>query len=131
MIKLKEVLDSRNFLVTILTIALGFITANEIQVQLTPEQIADGVIGKDLLGIASFVLLNFFNVLTKIGAKFFDKTWSWDWIKSKNFLTQVLTILTIVLGVFFDATVTGIVVTIVINIINLIVHVSSPAKGEG
>lgn len=130
MTKLKEVLASKNFLVTLVTIVLGFITANEIQVQLTPEQVADGIMGKDFLAIASFVLLNFFNVLTKIGAKFLDKTWSWAWLKSKNFLTQVLSVLSILVGAYFDATVAGIIVAVVANIINLITHLSAPAKGE-
>lgn len=129
MTKLKEVLGSKNFLVTVLTIILGFITANEIQVQLTPEQIADGVIGEGFLAVTTFVLLNFFNVLTKVGAKFLDKTWSWGFLKSKNFLTQVLSVLSILIGAYFDATVAGIVVAIIANIINLIAHLSTPVKG--
>lgn len=128
MTKLKEVLGSKNFLVTILTIAFGFIAANEIQVPLTPEQVADGVMGKDIIGILSFLLLPFLNVLTKVGAKFLDKTWSWAWLKSKNFLTQVFTILSIIVGVYFDATVTGIIVALAANVVNLIVHLSAPKK---
>jgi ABC-type proline/glycine betaine transport system permease subunit len=126
--KLLEVLRSKNFLVTVINIAIGLFAANEVIVNVPAEDIYNNVAGKELMTIIVYLVVNFLNVFTKFAEKLLNKQWSFSFFLSWNFWTQALSILALVVAAYFDQTVAGIVIAVIMNVINLIKHVKDPAK---
>lgn len=122
MSKLSQVLDSRNFFVTLISLLLLAMGANSIDTGYTADGIFDLFKDATVSQILVLVIINFLNPLIKLVNKVVNKEWSWEFIKSQNFQTQLLSILTILLSFIFDEVTTGIVTTIVLNLWNLVSH---------
>jgi len=122
MSKLSQVLDSRNFFVTFISLLLLAMGANSIETGYTADGIFDLFKDASVSQILVLVIINFLNPLIKLVNKVVNKEWSWAFIKSQNFQTQVLSIVTILLSFIFDEVTTGIVTTIVLNLWNLVSH---------
>lgn len=123
--KLLEVLESRNAFVTYISIILLGLSYNSIPVEFTPNQIIDMFVGKNAGEILAVLLLNFFNPLSKMINKLIKKEWSWGFIKdSQNFITQLTTLLALIIGAFMDQMAAGIIVSILLQLWNLVTHLS-------
>lgn len=133
--KLIEVLGSSNAMISVLSIVLLGLTSNDIFLDQTPQELIDMFTGKNAGQIVTLLLINFFGPASKLVRKFMAKEWSWDFIKSANFQTQILSLITIVIGAVADQALTGILVALLLQVWNLIVHLLKPAKnvqeGEG
>ncbi len=93
----KSVLESKNFLVSIITLVLLAFEANSLQVNVKPEQIADTILNRDLGAILALVVMNFLNPIMKLATK--AAKWDWGFVKSPNFWTQALTVVLVLVAV--------------------------------
>jgi len=120
--KLSSTLDSRNFFVTLLSIVLSALQFNSIDLNHTAEGIFDLFKDANLSSAFVIIIVNFLNPLIKIGNKVLSKSFDWGFIKSQNFGTQVLSLLTILFTAFFDQVSVGIVSVLILNVWNLVSH---------
>ncbi len=126
--KLKEVLGSQNFLTSVFSLVLLAITANGIELNTSPEELSDLFYGKNIGQIGSILLIQFFTPLMKIGRTIVKGDFSFAFTKSANFTTNVLTLVALLLGAFFDEQMVSIIVAFIVQGLNLIVHLMKPAK---
>jgi len=94
--KTKSPLQSRNFLVSIVSLVLLSFQANHINVDVGAGEIVDVVMSKDLGAILSLAVLNLINPIMKLASK--STTWDWGFTKSPNFWTQVLTVVLVLIA---------------------------------
>lgn len=120
--KLSEVLSSTNAFVTYVSIALLMASFNGVSFENTAPEIVELFRDKNFSQILSLVLLNFLNPLTKLVKKITDKQWSWDFWKSQNFLTQVSTVVLLVVSNYFGEETAGLIVSLAIQLYNFVVH---------
>lgn len=120
--KLSEVLSSTNAFVTYVSIALLMASFNGVSFENTAPEIIEMFRDKNFSQILSLVLLNFLNPLTKLVKKITDKQWSWDFWKSQNFLTQVSTVVLLVVSNYFGEETAGLIVSLAIQLYNFVVH---------
>lgn len=120
--KLSATLGSQNFFVTILSIVLLGLQSNGIETGYTADGIFALFEDQNLTSALVLVVINFLNPIIKLVNSIVKKTWSWAFIRSQNFQTQLLSVATILLSLFLDEVSTGIVITIVLNIWNLVAH---------
>lgn len=142
--KLQATLDSRNFFVSLVSLILLTFELNNIGTGADPDQIVEAVSAGDFGRILSIFFLNFLNPIMKLISK--AATWTWNFLKSTNFWTQVITtVLTAVamLGVVFpegaaanlsDAFLGGeigvILTALIINVVNPIIHFFRNKKAQ-
>ncbi len=126
--KLKEVLGSQNFLTSVFSLVLLAITANGIELNASPEELSDLFYGKNIGQIGSILLIQFFTPLMKIGRTIVKGDFSFAFTKSANFTTNVLTLVALLLGAFFDEQMVSIIVAFIVQGLNLIIHLMKPAK---
>lgn len=135
-LKVLSTLDSRNFFVSLVSIFLLSFELNGLSTGADPGQVVDAISAKDIGLIASLVLLNFLNPVLKLIQK--TASWSWAFLKSPNFWTQVGT--TVIAGLamlgiqfpdgaasevvssIFSGDVQAIMIALVINVINPLYH---------
>ncbi len=121
--KLTSTLDSRNFFVTLLSIVLAALQFNSIDTGYTAEGIFDLFKDANLSSALVLVVVNFLNPLIKLVNKVINKSFDLGFVKSQNFGTQVLSLVTIVFAAFFDEVTVGIISVLVLNVWNLISHI--------
>lgn len=121
--KLSNVLQSRNFFVTLVSIVLMVLQYNAIEVDYTAEGIVDMFTGTTLANALVLALVNFINPIMKIVSKLANKTFDWGFKNSTNFITQVLTLITVVVAVFFDEIAAGMIAALILNVWNLVSHI--------
>lgn len=132
----KSPLQSKNFLVSIITLVLLAFEANSLQVNVKPEQIADVLLNRDLGGIIALIVMNFLNPIMKLATK--AAKWDWGFLKSPNFWTQGLTVILVLIATFgidfpnnaapalvtayYSKQFTVIAMALLINIVNPVYH---------
>jgi len=146
--KVEATLNSRNFFISLLSVLLMAIELNGFNVSTDAGQIYDAIDAGQVSTIVSIFFVNFLNPILKLASK--TASWSWGFLKSPNFLTQVATVLLVGLaglGIAFpdgaaaavvDSIFQGgfqtIVVALVINILNPLYHFffdrETPGGGE-
>ena len=126
--KILEVLKSQNAFVSYVSIFLLALSTNGILVQGTPEEIINLFTGKQAGEIIAVLVLNFFTPLYKLAQKIIAKQWDWTFLKSENFLTQVLSIVTLVAGALLGQELAGVAVALGMQVINFVKHLIRPAK---
>lgn len=145
--KLTATLNSRNFFVSLISIILMAIELNGFNVSTDAGTIYDAIDAGQVSTIVSIFFVNFLNPILKLASK--TASWTWNFLKSPNFLTQVVTVILIGLtgfGIAFpdgaaaaviDSVFQGgfqtIVVALVINVLNPLYHFffdRPPATGE-
>jgi hypothetical protein len=133
---MKNSLKSQNFFVSLVTLLLLAFEANNLTVNINPEQVVDTLLSRDAGAIISLVVLNFANPILKLISN--ASSWSWGFTRSPNFWTQVVTVAlaaTALIGLEFPADAAPelvsayytnqfsiISVAVVINLINPIYH---------
>ena len=129
-------MDSRNFLVTLISLILLTLEFNNLGTGIDAETIWEAFASGELGRILSIVLVNFLNPIMKIIRG--EASWSFGFLKSKNFWTQALTgifVLLAGLGIafpdgaaaslveaIFGGSFEAISIAIVINVINPLYH---------
>jgi len=126
--KLIDVLGSSNALLNVLSIFILALASNDIYLEQTPEELINMFSGKSSGQLLTLVLINFFSPATKLVKKLMAKEWSWDFLKSANFQTQILSFLTVIASSLAGETFAGILVALVLQVWNLIVHLLKPVK---
>lgn len=126
--KLAEVLGSQNAFVNLISILLLAFSTNDIVIEQSPEEIANMFEGQTGIQIIMLLFINFFTPISKLVQKFIKKEFSFDFIKSRNFQTQVLSLLTIIVGSVLSEPLTAIVVALVLQVWNLISHLIKSPK---
>lgn len=120
--KLSATLGSQNFLITALSLLLLALQSNNIETGYTAEGIVDLFKDANLTSIVVLLIVNFLNPIIKLVNSIIKKEWSWAFLRSQNFQTQILSVGTILFSLFLDEVSTGIVTTIVLNVWNLVAH---------
>ena len=128
MSKFKEILNSNNAWVTSISIVMMAIVANGIEVGMTPEEAFALFSGKTLIPILIAVVANFFNVFYKLATKIKNGTWSWSFLKSSNFWTQLVTLAMPFIIPFLGEDKAAAMGVVLANIINFMFHATAPAK---
>lgn len=126
--KLIDVLGSSNALLNVLSIFILALASNDIYLEQTPEELINMFSGKSSGQLLTLVLINFFSPATKLVKKLMSKEWSWDFLKSANFQTQILSFLTVIASSLAGEVFAGILVALVLQVWNLIVHLLKPVK---
>lgn len=119
---MKNVLNSSNFWVTVISIIFGLLYSNGIVLNITPEELVTKLLGSNTLELILFIGMNLINPVVKIVNKIKNKEWTWKWVYSDNFRTQVGSVIAIVVSGYFGDVVAGLVIAVVMNIWNLIAH---------
>jgi len=96
--KVADTAGSRNFFVSFVSVLLLMLEMNGLGTGADPGNIVDAITSADLGRILSILLLNFLNPIMKIIQK--QVEWSWDFLRSPNFWTQVATTLLIGITMF-------------------------------
>jgi hypothetical protein len=128
--KVSATLNSRNFFVTLISMVLIALQFNSIEAGYTADGIYDLFKDVNLTSALVLIVINFLNPIIKIVNKVVDKTFSWAFIKSQNFTTQVLSMVTIVLSIFLDEVTTGLVSALILNVWNLVSHILQKDKND-
>lgn len=126
--KLTSTLDSRNFFVTLISILLAALQFNSIETGYTAEGIFDLFKDANLSSALILLVVNFLNPIMKIVNKVINKGFDWSFVKSRNFVTQVLSLLTILISALFDEITVGIISALVVNVWNLVSHLLDKDK---
>ena len=126
--KLAEVLSSQNAFVNLLSILLLAFSTNDIVIEQTPEELINMFQGKTGVQIVMILFLNFFTPLSKLVQKLIKSEFSLEFIKSRNFQTQLLSLITIIVGAFLSEPLTAVVVALVLQVWNLISHLIKSPK---
>lgn len=119
---MKNVLNSSNFWVTVISIIFGLLYSNGIVLNITPEELVTKLLGSNTLELILFIGMNLINPVVKIVNKIKNKEWTWKWVYSDNFRTQVGSVIAIVVSGYFGDVVAGLVIAVIMNIWNLIAH---------
>ncbi len=119
---MKNVLNSSNFWVTVISIIFGLLYSNGIVLNITPEELVTKLLGSNTLELILFIGMNLINPVVKIVNKIKNKEWTWKWVYSDNFRTQVGSVIAIVVSSYFGDVVAGLVIAVIMNIWNLIAH---------
>lgn len=119
---MKNVLNSSNFWVTVISIIFGLLYSNGIVLNITPEELVTKLLGSNTLELVLFIGMNLINPVVKIVNKIKNKEWTWKWVYSDNFRTQVGSVIAIVVSGYFGDVVAGLVIAVIMNIWNLIAH---------
>lgn len=134
--KILATAGSQNFFVSLISLFLLSFELNGLSTGADPNGIYEALASGEIGRITSILLLNFLNPILKLVQN--SATWSWDFLKSKNFLTQaataVLSAVTL-LGIefpdgaaaevvdgFFGGTFETVAVALVINVLNPLWH---------
>jgi len=126
--KITSTLDSRNFFVTLISIVLAALQFNSIETGYTAEGIFDLFKDANLSSALILLVVNFLNPIMKIVNKVINKGFDWSFVKSRNFVTQVLSLLTILISALFDEITVGIISALVVNVWNLVSHLLDKDK---
>lgn len=126
--KLAEVLSSQNAFVNLLSILLLAFSTNDIVIEQTPEELVNMFQGKTGVQIVMILFLNFFTPLSKLVQKLIKSEFSLEFIKSRNFQTQLLSLITIIVGAFLSEPLTAVVVALVLQVWNLVSHLIKSPK---
>jgi len=106
--KLLDVANSRNFFVTLVTLFLTTFQMNNLDLGLDPSSFVDMIIAKNWGALAGIVFVNALNPILKLITN--TKDWSWEFLKSWNFRTQVITVIlsaAALFGIAFPTTAVG------------------------
>jgi nitrous oxidase accessory protein NosD len=133
---MKKRIESQNFFVSLVTLLLLAFEANQLTVNVSAEQVVSVFASQDAGAIISLIFLNFLNPVMKILSK--AQEWSWEFLKSANFWTQVVTVALAGVAIFglqfpegaapelveayYSKQFSIISVAIVVNLINPIYH---------
>lgn len=134
--KIRATAGSQNFFVSLISVFLFALDINNLGINVSAEQILEAIQS----GESNAIILIIVNLVNPI-LKLINRTaeWSWDFLKSQNFITQALTVLllgatyfigiqfpegaaTEVVGAFGTGAITAILAAVVINIVNPIIH---------
>ena len=96
--KVSETLNSRNFFVSLVTLVLLGLQSNGIFLDVNPDELTDTILSRDVMGILAVLLVNGLNPILKILSK--AQKWSWDFLRSPNFITQAFTVVLAALAFF-------------------------------
>ena len=126
--KLIEVLKSKNFLVSLGSLVLLGLGYNNIDTGMTAEgwyNLFTSSTGTQMLSTIALLVLN---TASKILASIKEKTFSFAFLKSSNFIAGFSVIVSLVVSSFLGEQVAGIVVSGVIIVANILLHFLQPAK---
>jgi hypothetical protein len=96
--KVSETLNSRNFFVSLVTLILIGLQGNGIFLDINPDDLTDTILSRDLMGILAVLVVNGLNPILKLLSK--AQRWSWDFLRSPNFITQAFTVVLTALAFF-------------------------------
>lgn len=114
-------LNSKNFIVSVLTLVALFTSYFGVELPNTPEAIVDSAAGLGFIGIiTSVVLPNFFNTTVKLIQNWKEFGFNFGFLTSPNFATQFSTVVLTLLDGF--GVTNTLVITIVINVVNFLYH---------
>lgn len=133
-IKLTQVLNSRNFLtsvISILVLALGANGITSTDLGGSADQIYNIFAGKSGSDLLITIILYAINSGSRIYTTLKNKPFDFSFIKSSNFQAAVISLLAVVIGMIFKEDLAGYIIAIVTQVINIIYNLLLPAKSSG
>ena len=126
--KLKDVLGSKNFLVSLISIVLLGFSSNSIDVGYTSEglySLFNGKAGNELITTG---ILFAFNSGFKIYLSIKEKGFSFAFLKSSNFVAAFISVISVVIGGVLNEPLSGIAIALATQVVNLVYHLFLPPK---
>ena len=128
--KFRDMLGSSNFLVTLFAIISMVFSYNDVDLGLTPEQLAESFNGAEVGALIATAFMLFLNPLVKIVKSATENGFNFSFFKSTNFWVQFASAILLLLGTYFDkmdmaASVMG---SLTMNSVNLLAHSVTPPK---
>jgi hypothetical protein len=127
-LKFKEVISSSNFKTSIITLFSLALSYNGIETE--NAQVYLDIFSKSGTELLIGVFTLGFSIATKLIAKITSRTFSWDFLRSSNFLVQATSIIILIAGAFLGQSVVSILATVLIQVVNIITHSAAPVKAE-
>lgn len=143
--KFKATMNSRNFLVNIVTLVMLVFTGAGYEITADPVAVAEGIASGNATVVLGILVPIIFNIVTKLA----QNAWAWNWgfLKSSNFWVQFATVVLVGVTAYvgiefaedaagnvitsFDATnIIPFIIALLMNIINPIVHFFKKDKEE-
>ena len=119
-------LNSKNFLVSVLTLIALFASYFGVELPNSPETIVDSATGLSFIGIImSVVLPNFLNTTVKLIQNWKEFGFNFGFLTSPNFATQFSTVVLTLLDGF--GVTNTLIITIVVNVANFLYHLIATA----
>lgn len=119
----KKPILSTNFWVSVISIiTAGLTLGSGVPIDVAPEAILTALATKQGVALIVFFTVNLINPLLRIIGKIRAGLWNWDWLRSTNFLTQIGSLLTIILSSWFDAETTGVIIAMLGQLANWLYH---------
>lgn len=122
--KAKEIIQSRNALVTIIGIVFSMLATAGVYVSHTPEEMYDIVSREGSITAAIVVLTYALNLVAQV----VTKKVSWSFFQDRNVLAGIVTIISLILGSATNEEGAAVVATLVTNTWNFISHAQQPPK---
>lgn len=126
---MKKPINSTNLWVTIISIlSAGIAAGSGINIPLEPAAILAALATKQGVALIMFFVVNFSNPVLKLVKKIKDGKWSWDFLLSTNFQTQVGSLFTLILSMWFDEGLIGMILAGIMQAYNFLVHLAVKQK---
>ena len=126
--KLKDVLGSKNFLVSLISIILLGFSSNSIEVGYTADGLYSLFQGKAGNELITTILLFAFNSGFKIYLSIKEKGFTFAFVKSSNFVAALISVISVVIGGVLNEPLSGIAIALATQVVNLIYHLFLPPK---
>ena len=122
--KLIDVLKSSNFKVSLISIIMLCVSG------LTTNSVVISEAEINNLKDTSFITITMFSlqVLSKIYISYSENGFNYDFLKSSNFISQILVILTLFLGAYFEEQTVSFIISSLTLISNMVFKISQPTK---
>lgn len=119
--KVANTLDSRNFFVSLISLLLLSLGVDASEAEGIFDALSGGVDTSQLIILLG---VNFLNPAFKISKKLAEGTFDWGFWKSKNFQTQIATVIIAAISLLGFDFPEGAATAITINVLNPLFHIS-------
>ena len=135
--KFLEVLSSPNARISLILIVLGVLGSIGVIVDTNNDGIVNeadatnimvNTFGNNLTALINYLVPILVGIIPKILEAIKLKTFSFSYFITPNFITLAFSLVSLVIGAYLNASVAGLVVTLIANILNFIYHINLPVK---
>lgn len=123
----KPAAKSLNTWDSVITAVVGLIatilTTQGIELSVSPDEIANAIQTKGGVSLALFILFKLYTPIVKVYKRVKDGGFEWAKLKSRNLISQVVSLLAVLAAIFIkDAEVVGMVTAVLVQVGNFAWH---------
>lgn len=118
-------LKSRNFWTSLISVIVaGLFTASGVELNLSPEQLADAIVTKEGISLIVFLFINLSTPIIKTINRIKESGYDWKAaVLSKNFAAHLTSFLAVVIGLSVGEQHAGFIVALVTQVVNFGLHI--------